>query len=79
MLEEELRIITLRNRFLGRTNKIGCNSIEEEIDLRRQTKKKIDNIEELKEEVKEQEFKSVKTIKDLNYEKNAEIVEIAKI
>ena len=30
LLEEELRIITLRNRFLGRSNKV-----EEEIDLRR--------------------------------------------
>ena len=39
LLEEELRIITLRNRFLERPN-----NIEEEIDLRRQTKKKIDNI-----------------------------------
>ena len=47
LLEEELRIITLRNRFLGRP----YNFIEEEIDLRRQTRK-IDNIEELKEEVK---------------------------
>ena len=74
LLQEELRIVTLRNRFLGRPNKI-----EKEIDLKRQTKKKIDNIEELKEEVKEWEFKSVRIIQDLNYEKNDEIVEIAKI
>ena len=53
MLEEELRIRTLRNRFLVKPNKIE----EEEGDLRRQTKKKIDNIEEVKEEVKEWEFK----------------------
>ena len=79
LLEEELRIIRLRNRFLGRPNKIRCNSIEEEIDLRRQTKKKIDNIEKLKEEVKESEFKSVKILQDLNYEKYDEVVEIAKI
>ena len=45
LLQEELRIITLTNKFLGRPNKI-----EEEIDLRRQTKKKTDNIEELKSE-----------------------------
>ena len=59
---------------MGRPNKT-----EEEIDLRRQTKKKIDNIEELKEEVKEWEFKSVKILQDLNYEKYDEVVEIAKI
>ena len=40
---------------------------------------KIDNIEELKEEVKEWEFKSVKMLQDLNYEKYDEIVEIANI
>ena len=43
------------------------------------TKKKIDNIEELKKGVKEWEFKSVKILQDLNYEKNDEIVEISKI
>ena len=74
MLQEELRIITLRNGFLGKPNKI-----EKEMDLKRQTKKKIDNKEELKEGVKEWGFKSVKILQDLNYEKNDEIVEIAKI
>ena len=74
LLEDELRIITLRNRFLGRPN-----NIEEELDLRRQTKKKIDNIEELKEEVNEWEFKSAKILQDLNYAKNDKIVETAKI
>ena len=39
LLEEELLIRTLRNRFLGR-----ANNDEEEIDSRRQTKKKIDNV-----------------------------------
>ena len=73
-MQEELRIITLRNRFLGRRNKI-----KEEIELRRNTRKKIDNIEELKEELDEWEFKSVKMLQDLNYEKYDEIVEIAKI
>ena len=48
LLEEELKIIILRNRFLGRPN-----NVEEEIDLSRQTKKKIDNVEELNKEVKE--------------------------
>ena len=74
LLEEKLRIRTLKNRFLGKPNKI-----EEEIDLRRQTKNNIDNIEELKEEVKEWEFKSVKILQVLNYEKYDEIVETAKI
>ena len=74
LLHEELRIIALRNRFLGR-----LNSVEDKIDLRRQTKKKIDNIEELKEEVKEWGFKSVKIVQVLNYAKNDEIVEIARI
>ena len=74
LLEDELRIITLRNRFLGRPN-----NIDEELDLRRQTKKKIDNIEELKEEVNEWEFKSAKILQDLNYAKNDKIVETAKI
>ena len=74
LLEEELKIITLRKRFLGRPNKV-----EEEIDLRRQTKKKIDNIKELKEEVDDWELKCVKILQDLNYEKDDEIVEVAKI
>ena len=47
MNQQELRITTLRNRYHRRPN-----SIEEEIDLRRQTKKKIDNIEILKKDVK---------------------------
>ena len=74
VLEEELRIITLRNRFLGRPNKI-----EEEIKLRRKTKKKIDNIEKLKEAIREDEFESDKKLEDLNYAKHDEMVEIAKL
>ena len=73
-LEEELRIRTLRNRFFRRPNKI-----EEEINLRRQRKKKIDNTEKLKEEMVEWEFKSVKILQDLNYAMNNDIVEVAKI
>ena len=53
--------------------------IEKEIDVRSQTKKKIDNIEKLKEEVKEWEFQRVKILQDLNYEKYDEVVEIEKI
>ena len=75
MLQKELRIVTLRNRFLGKPNKI-----EEEVDLRRQTKtKKIDNIGKLKEELTEWKFKSVKILQDLNHEKNDKIVKITKI
>ena len=65
---------TLKNRFQGRPN-----SIEEEIEFRKQTRKKIDSIERLKSEVEEREFKSVKLLKDLNYEKGAEIAEIKRI
>ena len=74
MLQKELRIVTLRNRFLGKPNKI-----EGEVDLRRQTKKKIDNIGKLKEELTEWKFKSVKILQDLNHESNDKIVKIAKI
>ena len=74
LLQEELRFRTLKNRYLGRLNKI-----EEGIKLREQTKKKIDDIEELKEEVKEWEFNSFKILQDLNYGKYDKIVEIAKI
>ena len=65
LLEEELRIITQRNKYHGK-----LNNFKEEIDLRRQTKKKIDNIEELKEEVKEWEFKTVRILQDLKFERN---------
>ena len=74
MLEEELGIMTLRNKYHGRPN-----NIEEELDLKRQKKKKIDNIEELKEEVKEREFKRVRVLQNLSFEKNDQIVEIAKM
>ena len=74
MLEEEFRVITLRNKFPGRPNKI-----EEEIDLRRKTKKRIDKREKLKEEVKEWKFKNFKILQDLNFGKNDEVVKIVKI
>ena len=62
--------MTLRNRYHRRPNKI-----DEEIDLRRQTKKKIDNTEKLKEEVvKEWEFKNLEILKNLNYAMYDEIV-----
>ena len=74
MLQENLRFGTLKNRFWGRPN-----SIEEEIELMKQTRKKIDDIERLKIEVEEWEFKSVKLFQDLCYEKGAEIAEIKSI
>ena len=74
MLQEQLWFRTLRNRFVKKTNKI-----EEEIELREQTRNKIDKIEKLEKEVKELEFKGVKILQDLNYKKYDEIVEIAKI
>ena len=43
LLQENLRIRILRNRFLGRPNKI-----EEEIELREQKRKRIVDIEESK-------------------------------
>ena len=64
LIEKELRIMILRNRFLKRPS----NFIEEEIG----------NIEELKEDV-QWEVKGAKMLQDLNYEKKDEIVEIAKI
>ena len=70
LLQENLRFRTLKSRLRGRPN-----SIEGEIELRKQTRKK-NSIERLKTEVEEWEFKSVKL---LHYEKGAEIAEIKRI
>ena len=59
LLKENLRFRTLKSRFRRRPN-----SIEEEIELRKQARKKIDSIERLKTEVEEWEFKSVKLLRD---------------
>ena len=74
LLEENLRLRSLRNRFLRRSN-----SIEEEMELRKHTAKKIDSTERLKTEVEEWEFKSVKLLQDLNYKNCTEIAEIKRI
>ena len=66
MLQGNLKFGTLKKRFWGISN-----SIEEEIELKKQAIKKIDNIERLKTEVK--------LLQDLNYEKDAEIAEIRRI
>ena len=76
LLEEEIFFMTLRNKYLGRL----CHVIkEEEIDLREHTKKKIDEIEELKEGVYLDEFQSIKILEDLNFLKHEEAAPIAKI
>ena len=67
LLEEEIFFRTLRNKYLGRSIYIIK---EEEIDLRKQAKKKIDKIEELKEGVYVNEFQSIKTLVDLNFLKH---------
>ena len=67
--------MTLRNKRLGR---LIYDIDEEEIDLREQAKRKIDEIEELKEDLK-WESKAAKMLQDLNYEKNDEIAAIAEI
>ena len=67
--------MTLRNKHLGR---LIYDIDEEEIDLREQAKRKIDEIEELKEGLK-WESKAAKMLQDLNYEKNDEIAAIAEI
>ena len=51
LLQENLRFGTLKNRFRGRPN-----SIKEETELRKQSRKKIDNIQRLKAEVEEWAF-----------------------
>ena len=60
LLKDEIFFMTLRNKHLGRS----CHIIkEEEIDLREQAKKKVDEIEKFKEGVYSDEFQSVKTLK----------------
>ena len=73
LLEEEIFFMTLRNKYLGRSTH---DIMEEETDLREQAKKRIDEIEELKEDVK-WESKAAKMLQDLSYEKNDEIAAIA--
>ena len=67
--------MTLRNKYLGRSSH---DIMEEEIDLREQAKKRIDEIGALKEDVK-WESKAAKMLQDLNYEKNDEIVSITEL
>ena len=75
LLEEDIFFMTLRNTHLGRSSHIIK---EQETDLKEQAKKRIDEIEELKEDVK-WESKAAKMLRDLSYEKNDEIAAIAEI
>ena len=76
LLEEKIFFMTLRNKHLGKLSHIIK---EEELELREQAKKKIDEIEELKEGVDEIELRSIKTLEDLNFLKHEEAAAIAKI
>ena len=75
LLEEEIFFMTLRDMHLGRSSQVIK---EEEIELKEKAKRRIDEIEELKEDV-EWESKAAKMLQDLNYEKNDEIAAIAEI
>ena len=74
LLVEEIFLMTLRNKHLGKSSHIIK---EEEIDLKEQAKKRIDEIEELKEGVDGIEFQSVKILEDLNFLKHEEAAAIA--
>ena len=64
--------MTLRNKHLGKSS---YDIDEENIDLIEQAKRRIDKIEELKEDV-EWESKITKMLQNLKYEKNDEIATI---
>ena len=72
LLEEKIFFMTLRNKHLGRSS---YDIDEEEIDLRGQAKKIIDEIEELKEDV-EWGSKAPKMLQDLSYEKNNKLLQL---
>ena len=64
--------MTLRNKYLSKSS---YDIDEEEIDLIEHAKRRIDKIEELKEDV-ELESKAAKLLHDLKYEKNDETAAI---
>ena len=72
VLKEEIFIMTLRNKYLGKSS---YDIDEEEIDLIEQAKKSIDKIEELKKDVVG-ESKAAKMLQDLEYGNNYEIAAI---
>ena len=65
--------MALRNKYLGKSS---YDIMEKEIELKEQAKKRIDKIEELKEDV-ERGSKATKMLQDLKYEKNDAIAAIA--
>ena len=64
--------MTLRNKYLSKSS---YDIDEEEIDLIEHAKRRIDKIEELKEDV-ELESKAAKLLHDLKYKKNDETAAI---
>ena len=66
VLKEKIFIMTLRNKYLGKSSHDIDD--EEEIDLIKQAGKRIDKIEELKMDVMG-ESKAAKMLQDLEYEK----------
>ena len=77
LLEEEIFFMTLRNKHLGRSSHI---TKEEEVELREQAKKKINQIKELEKGVHGIEFQiAIKILEDLNFLKHEEIEGIAKV
>ena len=68
--------MTLRNKHLGRSIHI---TNEGQRELKEHTKKKLDELEELKEGVDGIEFQSFNTLADLNILKHEEAAAIAEI
>ena len=64
-LKEKIFIMTLRNKYLGKSI---YDTDEEKLDLTKQLKKRIDKIEELKKDIMG-ESKAGKMLQDLDYEK----------
>ena len=72
-LKDNIFIMTLGNKYFGKSS---YDIDEEEIDLIKQAEKRIDKIEELKNDLIG-EAKVGKMLQDLEYEKNDEIAAIA--
>ena len=73
VLTEEIFIMILKNEYLGKSSH---DIMKEEIELKEQVKRRINKIEELKEDVKGGS-KAAKMLRDLEYEKTDEIAAIA--
>ena len=72
-VKDKIFIMALRNKYFGRSS---YDFDEEEIDLIKQAEKRIDKIEELKNDVMG-EAKVGKMLQELEYEKNDEIAAIS--